>query len=320
MTLHVLAAGPLVTVQDFGRAQFERFGVPPSGAMDWYALRAANRLLGNEPGAAALEFILEPPVLWAQEECLVAVTGRGYALSVGGRAVGAWRCTRVRPGERIKVIAEADTGWGYLAVSGGFDLPVVMGSQSTYLRGGFGGVDGRCLQRGDVLPVGRRDLTRQWRFAGRALAERFRPRYGDRLSIPVIAGPQDEVFGTEGRAVFAGSEYVITASSDRMGYRLSGPAVPRVTGGELLSEGIAAGSIQVPPDGQPIVLLSDRPATGGYAKIGTVARAGLPLLVQARPGFGRLRFEWVDVEAAQQQYRTLIDGIEKGVLADDDYD
>ena len=124
MTLLVLSAGPMLTVQDLGRHDFERFGVPPSGAIDWFALRAANRLVGNDPGAGALEFTLVAPVLRAERDCLVAVTGRGYSLLLGERAIDAWRCARVRAGETIRVQGERERGWGYLAVGGGTALPV----------------------------------------------------------------------------------------------------------------------------------------------------------------------------------------------------
>jgi antagonist of KipI len=316
--LEVISAGTLTTVQDLGRLEFERFGVPPSGAMDWFALWVANRLVGNPPVAAGLEFLLQGPELRAQEDCLVAVAGKGFSLEIGGRRPGAWRCAVAYAGEVIRVIPAGETGWGYLAVSGGIDVPLVMGSRSTYLPGKFGGFQGRALRTGDRLPILPRDRSLHRELAGRGLPLEHRIQYAVEVSVPAIPGPQLEVFGENGLAAFLAGRYMVRPDSDRMGYRLSGPPVLRRIQGELLSEGIAPGSIQVPPDGQPIVLLSDRPATGGYAKIATVARVGLPLLGQAMPGLGRVRFETVGVIEAQQRYRALVEQIEKGMETDED--
>jgi antagonist of KipI len=318
MALKVISAGPLTTVQDQGRLGYERFGVPQSGAMDWFALWAANRLVGNLPEAAGLEFILQGPELCPAMDCLVAVAGHGFSLTVGGRRVGAWRCALVRAGELIQVTPEDLSGWGYLAVSGGIDLPLVMGSRSTYLRGEFGGFAGRSLQPGDHLPIHPCDAVHWQQFAGRSLPRSNRISYASQVTVAVIPGPQQAVFGEEGLNQFFSADYQVQPSSDRMGYRLSGPPVPRCIPGELLSEGIAPGSIQIPPDGQPVVLLSDRPATGGYAKIATVARVAIPLLVQALPGVGVVRFQPVDVAEAQQLLRNLVSGIERGIANAED--
>jgi len=193
-----------------------------------------------------------------------------------------------------------------------------MGSRSTYLAGKLGGFGGRELVTGDRLPVDSADFSHRHDLAGRGLPPQNRIGYQSEVTVPVIPGPQLDDFGDDGLAVFLGGQYAVRPDSDRMGYRLSGPPVTRRVQRELLSEGIAPGSIQVPPDGQPIVLLSDRPATGGYAKIATVARVGLPLLVQAIPGSGKVRFQVVEVEEAQQSYRRLVEGIEKGLETDED--
>lgn len=313
MALRVLAAGPLLTVQDLGRDRYERFGVPQSGAMDWFSLRVANHLVGNPQGAASLEFALQPPILRVDSDCLVAVAGHGFSPSISGRRVGIFRCALARSGEIIQFASEKTTGWGYLAVSGGIDVPLVLGSRSTYLRGGFGGYQGRVIRDGDVLPVGEWNSFLRWELPGRAIPLKYRIQYTSSVNIPVITGPQKDVFGKSGLDEFFTSEYAVVPSSDRMGYRLDGPPVASCVPIELLSEGNAPGSIQIPPGGQPIVLLSDRPATGGYAKIATVASAGLPLLVQAFPGTGRVRFRPIDVETAQREYRDLVDLIETGI-------
>lgn len=317
MTLRVLSPGLLTTVQDLGRLGYERFGVPQSGAMDFFALRAANRLVGNPPGAAGLEFTLEPPVLRAGQDLLVAFAGRGYALAVQGRRAGAWRAAVAWRGEEIRFLAEGTGGWGYLAVLGGIDVPPVMGSRSTFLRGGFGGWQGRILHAGDVLPVGRGPVGERpgdWKQrAGRWLPPEMRPRYADVVEVLVVTGPQEDAFPEEALRTFLSAEYSITATSDRMGYRLAGPPLEHRAGADLLSEPLTWGAVQVPADGQPMVMMADRPTTGGYPKAATLATAALPLLAQAMPGSGRVRFTPVSVEAAQQQYRALMAGLEDGI-------
>jgi antagonist of KipI len=318
MALNVISAGALSTIQDLGRPEAARFGVPQSGAMDWFALWCANRLVGNSPDLAGLEFIHQGPELCPTVDCLVAVAGPGFNLRIGGRQVGAWRCAVARPGELIQVTSEISAGWGYLAVSGGIDVPLVLGSRSTYLRGAFGGISGRAVQPGDCLPTHPIEGSAWQETTGRSLSSVWRIAYGSKVSVPVIPGPQAAVFGFQGLEAFFAAEYQVTPASDRMGYRLSGPVIPRHIPGELLSEGTTPGSIQVPPDGQPVVLLSDRPATGGYAKIATIARVGLPQLVQALPGVGVVSFHPVEVGEAQQMLRKLIAGIEKGIEDDQD--
>lgn len=320
MEIELVFSGSFTTVQDQGRFGFERYGVPQSGAVDWFSLRAANRLVGNPQGAAGLEFLFDGPQFIVGADCLVAVTGRGFGLLINQRYAGSWRCALAREGELVRVIATGDTGWGYLSLSGGIGAPTVMGSRSTYLRGGFGGYNGRTLQDGDRLPVEKPEKSMSaWReFAGRAIPAAFRYEYQDEVTIPVIPGPQVDTFGEIGLGVFLNSDYQIDRNSDRMGYRLSGPTIPRVIQTELISEGIAPGSIQVPANGQPIVLMSDRPTTGGYHKIATVTKTGLPLLAQARPGVGKARFKAVGLAEARQSYRERVAMMERGLREDED--
>jgi biotin-dependent carboxylase-like uncharacterized protein len=318
MVLHVLAPGPFTTIQDLGRLGYERFGVSQSGAMDWFALRAANVLVGNPAGAATLEFALDAPVLQTDEDCLVAAAGRGYSLRIQGRPVGQWRAALVRQGETIHFLNEGTAGWGYLAVLGGVDVPLLMGSRSTYLRGGFGGLDGRLIQAGDNLPTGGVRSGRWRDYAGRWLPPDRRPVYQDEVVVPVVAGPQADLFTSDAQNVFLMEEYNISATSDRMGYRLNGPLLPHLGGADLISEAMSWGAVQVPADGMPMVMMSDRPTTGGYPKIATVTRAGLPLLAQAMPGNGRVRFTMISIEDAQARYREIVAGIEQGIEGDED--
>jgi biotin-dependent carboxylase-like uncharacterized protein len=331
--LSVLSPGFLTTVQDLGRVGYERLGVTGGGAMDRVALMAANALVANPPGAAGLECALQGPALEPDEDCLVAAAGRGFELEVGGRRLPAWMAAWVRRGEVVALRASGDGGWGYLAVSGGIDVPPVMGSRSTYLRGGFGGLEGRALQEGDVLAVWEESGTRMntentdhylnsrvsprssvsilsvspyhlYERAGLALAQERRPEYSEAPLVEVVLGPQAEAFTEAGLAAFLGGEYALTPACDRMGFRLAGPPIGHRQGADILSEGIPLGAVQVPGDGQPIVLMADRQTTGGYAKIGVVTSASLPLLVQCPPG-GRVRFRAVSVGEAQEKWRGM---------------
>ncbi len=282
MALWVADPGPQTTLQDLGRSEYQRFGVPVSGPMDEVALQAANLLVGNPPAAAGLEFALRGPELLADSDCLVAVCGADSWLSVDRRKLPGWMGVRVRAGQKIQAVLGQNGAWGYLAVSGGLAAPPVLGSASTYLRGGFGGLDGRALQEGDWLAS-----RSEGRFAGQYAGSRLREMgwltVSQDIEVGVVPGPQEEWFGEAGLAVFFNSQFCILTESDRMGYRLEGVEVPRRKG-EMLSEGMVMGSIQVPPSGQPIVMMADRPTTGGYPKIGTVMRADLPRLAQLRPG------------------------------------
>ena len=312
-TLQLLVHEPgfLTTVQDLGREGCERFGVPVSGVMDSLALMVANALVGNPPGAAGLEFSLLGPVLEAAPAgrtsvsgngCLVAAAGRGFRLEIGGRAIPLWMAAWARSGEMIALRA-AGPGWGCLAVGGGIDVPPVMGSRSTYLRGGFGGLEGRTLQAGDVLEIG--TAAGGYELAGRELLDELRPAYSDHPLIDVVLGPQAEAFTEAGLAALLSGEYTLTPACDRMGFRLSGPQIGHQKEADILSEGIPLGAVQVPGDGQPIVLMADRQTTGGYAKIAVVASASLPLLVQCPPGGGSVHFRAVSVGEAQAKWRSI---------------
>lgn len=299
-------------IQDAGRPGWERFGVPPGGPMDWVALRAANELVGNPPEAAALELALGALTLESTTDTLIALTGAGFQLSVDGIPMPSWSAVRVRAGQMIQAVPlPAGPGiWAYLGIIGGIDTPPVLGSRSTYLRGHLGGQEGRLLQPSDLLPV--RHVTPDWSLAGRRVPPQARPTYSAQIAARVVLGPQEAWFKPEAVQRFLSEVYTLSRISDRMGSRLEGPRLERARDGDLLSEGMVTGAIQVPPDGQPIVMMPDRPATGGYPKIAAVIRADLPLVAQLRPGEGCLRFQAVTIEDARlalHQTRILIENI-----------
>ncbi len=321
--LSVIEPGFMTTIQDPGRLGYRRFGVPVSGPMDSYAFKAANRLVANSPDAAGLEMALKGPVLQAGDDCLVALTGTGFTMSVQPAGLGsrltAWTCPSwmaafIPKGSALSLESSTGLGWAYLAVSGGIEVPQVMGSRSTYLRGGFGGMLGRKLVEGDVLPTFNSSINLH-DLAGRYYPQGCYPDYRDSLVVEVILGPQADYFSPDALDTFLGSEYQLSFNSDRMGYRLEGPAVAHRSWADILSDGMVFGSIQVPPSGLPIVAMSDCQTTGGYAKIATVVSADLPLLAQCPFGNGRIRFRPTTVANAQARYRAMLhslDRIEEG--------
>ncbi len=300
----------LTTVQDLGRYGYERYGVPVSGAMDQFALRAANLLVGNPPHAAALEITLAGPTLRATDKCLIAVTGADLSLRVNDWEMPPWMAIFVRQGWTITFGDRKSGCRAYLAVAGGIDVMPIMGSRSTYLSGGFGGVEGRALRQGDVIPVGVVPFHLPER-AGRSFPSNLVPDYSDAPEIHVVLGPQDDYFTDEGMATFLSGEYQVGPTSDRMGYRLQGPEIAHKGRADIISDGIPLGAVQVPADRQPIVMMADRQTTGGYPKIATVISADIPLLAQCLPGQSTVRFEAIGVEEAQSRYRRMMKALEE---------
>lgn len=315
MSVEVVRAGLLTSVQDRGRYGLQKHGVIVGGAMDRFALRAANLLVGNAEGEAALECTLIGPVLRMQEDVLVAVCGGDFSPKVNGQEMPQWQPVLVKAGSTIE-FGRAKAGCrAYLAVAGGWQVPEVMGSKSTYLRAGIGGYEGRALKNGDVLAAaadGVSEFARRWTQqlqaeAGEAhfvatkwsVSPNLFPEYAENPTVSVLCGHEFERFDAESRARFFDSEFTVTPQSDRMGYRLAGPILQLESPFEMVSEAVAAGTIQVPSDGNPILLLADRQTTGGYPRIGQVATVDLPVMAQVKPG-GKVRFAEVTLAEAQR--------------------
>ena len=293
--LLVADPGLLTTVQDLGRYGHQRVGVPASGPMDRLAFVVANRLVGNHDGAAALECTIKGPRLEVREPAIVAVAGAPMGFTVNGQEAPVWTAVGVRPGDVLGFQMASAGCRAYLAVEGGIDVPLVLGSRATYLRGRLGGLGGRALQKGDTLPVGtpRAGSGRE----GRAVPAPLRPAYPAERECRVILGPQDDRFTSEGIQAFLEGPYDVTPQADRMGYRLKGPVITHARGHDIVSDGIPLGGIQVPGEGQPIVLLADRQTTGGYTKIATVISVDIGAIGQTRPG-QRIRFRRVSLDEA----------------------
>lgn len=293
MSLLVQDAGPLTTVQDFGRMGQLRVGLPHSGPMDRDAFVLANRLIGNPDSAAGLECTLMGPRLEFADARWVAVTGADVPVALDGAEQPTWTAFPVRAGAVLKIGAARSGVRCYLAISGGIDTPPVLGSRATYLRGALGGIGGRALRKGDTVPLGV--------GAGAATSRRVRreriPTYGNEPHLDTILGPQDDRFTAAGIAALFEGPYEMLPQSDRMGARFNGPRIEHTRGHDIISDGIAMGAIQVIGDGQPIVLLVDRQTAGGYTKIGTVCSYEIGRVGQLKPG-QRLRFRRVTVTEA----------------------
>lgn len=299
--IKILESGLLTTVQDLGRWGYQQVGMVVSGAMDHLSLQIANLLVGNSRSEAGLEITLLGPKIEFETGVVIAITGADLRPKINGEAVDGWRGIYVPKGSILEFGTIQSGCRAYLAVSGGFDLPEVMGSRSTYLRGKLGGLQGRVLAKGDYLPLRKKnlnpdDLRFRWYFN--------QPKYPATKEIRIVPGPQFEMFSATGIDNFFNDTYEVTSASDRMGYRLKGPEVEHLDGSDIISDGIPFGGIQVPADGMPIILMADRQTTGGYAKIGTVATVDLPLIAQSKPG-DQLKFCKVTVEEAQELYLRL---------------
>jgi antagonist of KipI len=291
--LRVKKPGLLTTVQDLGRPHAINAGVPPGGAMDRFAHRAANLLVGNDESAATLECTLSGPELVALEPCLVAVTGADFDPRVNGEPEITWTGIFLSKGDELSFAGRRTGGRAYIAVAGGIAADKWLGSMSTNLMTKRGGMHGRQLLAGDVISAAAEAHAPA--ISGRHLAQNLRPDYAHH-TLQVIAGPHIRRLGADGRKTLFSSEFKVSRDADRMGYRLEGPTLD-ASGDELLSFGLAAGALQVPRSGQPILLMADHQTAGGYPVVATVASASQPVAAQLLPG-DTLTFAEVSVEAA----------------------
>ncbi|NOL31388.1 MULTISPECIES: biotin-dependent carboxyltransferase family protein [Bacillus] len=315
MSMHVIKPGMFTTIQDKGRIGYQKYGVLTSGGMDPLSLRIANILTGNQENEAVLEITLmgPGPVLTCQKDQLIAVTGADVEIEIDGEQAPLWKPLFIRAGSTITFGPCKRGCRSYLAVAGGFDVEPVMKSKSTYVRAKIGGIEGRPLEKGDVLPIGEPSplavsLVHMLKSKGERAPDwtvnhaHFLP-LGKSPVIRVLAGRHLSHFQEESQQAFFERSYQVTPQSDRMGCRLKGEPIRLKQKLELISEAVAFGSIQIPPDGQPIILLADRQTTGGYPRIGEVATVDLPLIAQAMPG-ANLTFQQIDRQEAEQALFT----------------
>jgi biotin-dependent carboxylase-like uncharacterized protein len=295
--LLVKSCGPMTSIQDAGRIGWQRFGVSSSGAMDRLALAAANALVGNAPGAAGIEFMLMGGSFAAEGGSVrIAVAGAPCAVTADGKPLAPMTSLTLHASETLTVGPAQSCVYAYLAVAGGLALTPQLGSLSLQPRAGIGGLGGRALQPGDHLPLVLAEAP-----AVPELALDSVP-LDPRSSVRVVLGPQDDYFSLEGIETFLASHYTVSREADRMGYRLTGARIAHARGFNIVSDGIVAGSIQVPGSGEPIVMMADRQTTGGYPKLATVVSADLRLVAQRRSG-ETIRFQKVTIEEAQRVAR-----------------
>lgn len=291
--LSIVRHGPLMTIQDHGRYGYRSRGVSTSGAMDRDAYAIANALAGNKPEAAAIEFGLIGGSMTADKDVLVAVTGGNCKIEIAEKPVAAWESHILRAGETLTVGALQGAVWGYIAVSGGVAISPVLGSRSTHLRTGVGGMDGRTLTAGDVLPLGEPGMLEPL-VLGQPYFRRPHP-------ILVVPGPQNDYFEEAVWRDFLTRPFQVTPSRDRMAMVLDGPPLRAFKGHDIVSDATVIGSIQVPGSGKPIVLTADAQTTGGYPKIATVASFDLARLAQM-PSGQNFAFRAISPDTAEELF------------------
>jgi biotin-dependent carboxylase-like uncharacterized protein len=305
--LRVLDPGLSTTIQDLGRRGFQRYGVPTSGALDAWSLQAANFLVGNKPESGVLEILYCGPTLMVEADSIrIAFAGGDARLQIFSDSTAStvrnakpFQSIYLHRGQIVRVGSINRSSTLYLAVEGGFDVPRVLGSVSTFARGSLGGLDGRALRKGDALPLVRHHAPRR--------AEQCLPHGLPRSNAPIriMPGPQADYFGPTALRDLCEEEYTIESGSDRTALRLAGPSISHTRGHDIISDALAAGSIQIPGSRKPMILLADRPTTGGYPKIATVISADLPALGRAPIG-SRISFSLVTEEQAITARRQLL--------------
>lgn len=300
----VVQPGPLTTIQDLGRYGYQQYGVPPSGAADNYALRLGNLLVGNDETAACLEITLFGLQLRVLGDTIVAITGADLTAAVNSSPTPLWETVAVHRGDIISFPRPKSGCRAYLSVTGGIQIPRVMGSTATYTKARIGGFEGRTLGTGDRLQAVKSTPA----TVGRKVPPKYIPVYEHQIELRVILGPQDDRFTEDGVHTFLHSEYTVSTKADRMGYCLEGSRIEHAAGADIISDGIPLGAVQVPGNGLPIILLADRQTTGGYAKIATVISVDIPKLAQAKPG-DKVRFRQVtehEAHIALKKYEQKI--------------
>lgn len=292
----VIQPGVLALLQDGGRFGKHRIGLTTGGPLDNQAFQWANRLCGNAPemNATAIEISIGGLMLKVEADTSIALTGANMPLKINQRAVNSWQTLRVKAGDKIELGYATQGVRAYLAVAGGFNIPPSFGSTATVAREGIGGLHGQALAKGDQLPYQDHTAPECLR-----LAAEDRPAYPTSVTLQVITGYQQEHFSATQQALFFNSEYTVSEQCDRMGFRLEGQAIQADISG-MLSEGICYGAIQIPANGQPILLLNDRQTIGGYPKIGSVFSLDIARLTQLLPG-GKVRFTPITQADAHNQ-------------------
>lgn len=326
MSIKILKPGLLSSIQDLGRYGYQRYGVIVSGAMDHFALRIANILVGNDENEAALEITILGPTLQFEQATMIAICGGDFNAEINGQAIPLWRQISLQRNAILSLSNCSNGCRAYVAVAGGFDIEPVMNSRSTYLRAEIGGFHGRMLQQGDCLPLRGSESALDQKVAADNTLQKFNiaswqaggalmPSYCAAPTVRVVLDQGSELFTEQSMAEFLDQSYKITTNADRMAYRLSGHALSLKLSTELLTTAVTFGTIQVTHEGQPIILLADRQTCGGYPKIANVATVDLPLLAQLKPG-DQVSFTAISLAQAQDLYiarEKAIELIKQGI-------
>jgi biotin-dependent carboxylase-like uncharacterized protein len=297
----VVNPGMLTTVQDLGRNGYQKYGLAVSGSVDHYAHRVANILVSNPQNAAVLEITLFGLKLVALESTVIAITGGDLYPTVNNQPVATWSSIKINKGDEIQFKGCKSGCRAYLAVAGGIDVPLFFGSRSTDVVGKFGGVEGRGLEKGDLLHA-REAKVPIAKIKRRTLPPSLIPDYSTHVDARVILGPQDDAFESDAIDTFLSSTYTVTKEMDRMACRLDGPKLEHQTSADIDSEGLFLGSIQVPKNGLPIVFLTGRQSVGGYTKIGGVISVDLSRLAQVKQG-NTISFHQVTMDEAHDSFK-----------------
>ncbi len=306
MGIVIQRSGLLTTIQDTGRWGYQHLGVPVAGPMDLASHRLANRLVGNDDRAAGLEVTLLGPELLFKESTVVAVAGAEFALELDGVDLPTNTSCFVRRGQTLVFGTRVKGARAYVAVAGGIDVPAVLGSRATHVAGGVGGLAGRTLRAGDRLSTGEVGSAT---YAGRSIPPVTPlPRHGVRVRF--LAGPNTVLFDDDQSARFEQTRFRITTESDRMGYRLEGSTLTARDRGELISRAVVQGTVQVPPDGNPIILMADHQTAGGYPSIATAISADLPVIGQLSAG------QWIEfARCTRAKALSALENLERSIMA-----
>jgi len=311
--------GLLTTVQDDGRPGYRAFGMPVAGALDPDAYRIANLLVNNDRGAAAIEMTLLGGSFRFEASALVGIAGADLQAKLDDAPVPGFTSLRIPAGGVLSFSGAKEGCRAYLAVRGGIEVPVVLGSRATYTRARVGGFLGRALAKGDVLTVGGAKAAAAPAQAGErmSLPDPLVPRYDRAVELRVVPGPQDDRFPPSTVETFLGAEFKVTNRNDRMGYQLSGPLLTHLGGADIVSDGNVPGAVQVPGSGSPFVMMADCATVGGYAKIATVISADLPRLAQAKAGdlVRFVRCDQGEAVAALRVREAWFEDIARAILA-----
>lgn len=294
--IRIVKPGTFSTIQDLGRYGYQKYGIPVSGAMDRYSLQIANILVGNKRDEACIEVTMIGPTIKFIDNQVFAVTGAEFPLKLNDTFVEMNRAIEAKPKDILEFGVASRGCRGYISFAGGIDIPSVLGSKSTYIKAQIGGIDGRILKNDDILSIKKTNL---FDLKSRKAPEDLIPAFCNEITLRVIIGPEIERFSVEGINTFFNNLYELSTNCDRMGYRLNGPKINHVNGADIISSGINMGTVQITPDGLPIIMMADRQTIGGYTRIANVIGVDIPLLSQLVPG-SKIRFKEVDIDSAQK--------------------